>query len=101
MGGAGLPKPITRLEMSGFQISCPSGVAWISIWEGRPHSPVSQMVLRGDHFSDDFVDYAINLERIILLSDMIMAGHEPPRGINRFALDDITRFAGKKPIWID
>ncbi|MHC8334156.1 hypothetical protein [Pseudomonas sp. LB3P25] len=99
-GGAGLPKPITRLEMSGFQISCPSGGAWISIWEDRPHSPVSQMVLRGDHFSDDFVDYAINLERIILLSDMIMAGHEPPRGINRFALDDITRFAGKKPIWI-
>jgi hypothetical protein len=100
VGEAGLPKPIIRLEMSGFQIPCPSGGAWTTIWEDGPDSPVSQIVLRGDHFTDDFLNYAVNLERIILLSDLVMAGQEPPRGINRFALGDITRYSMKKPIWI-
>ncbi|MEG0323249.1 MAG: hypothetical protein RR619_04570 [Raoultibacter sp.] len=96
---AGLPVPIIRLEMSGFKIHCPIGGAWAPVWEDTLKSPVSQVVLCGNHYSDDFLNYAVNLERMIMLSDMVLAGQEPPRGLNQFALDDIGRFAGKKPLW--
>lgn len=98
--GAGLPMPIIRLEMSGFHIPCPSGGTWIPMWEDKLDSPFSQIVQCGDQCTDDFLAYTANLERMILLSDLVLAGQEPPRGLNRHALDDIRRFAGKKPLWI-
>ena len=94
---AGLPVPSVRFESSGFKIPCPSGDSWAPMWDD---SPVSQVVLRRGGDADGFVLQSVNLERMIQLSDLVMAGQEPPRGLSRFARDDIQSFVRKKPIWI-
>ena len=94
---AGLPVPSVRFESSGFKIPCPSGGSWAPMWDD---SPVSQVVLRRGGDADGFVLQSVNLERMIQLSDLVMAGQEPPRGLSRFARDDIQSFVRKKPIWI-
>jgi hypothetical protein len=98
--GIEMPMPILRLEMNGFTVRCGKGGRWVPMWEGEPGSAVSQVVLRRDRSVEDFLVYAAGLERLILLSDLVIADQEPPRGVNRFAQEDIELFSGKKPLWV-